>query len=651
MNTLKILVLLLIVSSPAMAGETSGVPTKDEGAGRVADMRIILNAYTALAEEHIEGILRTLKILSATEEAGSGDWNAMAGLLTEFSKSGIYPAAVWYARTDGSYYTVEKGLTDQDISDRPYFPRLMAGDDAVGDLVISKSTGKRAAVIAVPVWRDRKVIGALGVSMSADEVSRMLQERMALPQEMVFYALDAKGQTSLHKESSRLFAFPSDMGSKTLREAVKEMLSKQEGVVRYDFHGGKIVVFKRSRLTGWVFAVGVVAATPAGAAGNEMPPILAELEQEITLRLGKMDAELAAAAEGLSKTGLHGSGARKILHDLCRSAPYAVDCAAVNSSGRMLTVEPEEYRGFEGADISGQEQVFRLHESRKPVLSKVIRTVEGFDAVDMEYPVFSPQGEFMGSVSLLIRPESLLSAVAAPLVQGLPVDVWAMQKDGRILYDPDEEEVGRMLFDDPIYRPFPQLLSLGMTVSKERSGSGSYEFLGKGLKKPVKKEAYWGTVGLYDTEWRLVVTHTLAEDGSYEEREPAGLGVKSGEESLRDLAGDRELKEALSGGDTEKIRRILKKFVAEHYGIYAIQWVNAFGINRYGYPEENSPVGFDFHSLKTPSSRYILKALSERTESSFEAPLAEGKEGRFFMMPVHRRDEYLGMVYMIRLRP
>lgn len=259
MNTLKIIILLLMVSLPAMAGgTTSNVDTKDNGGTRIADVRIILNTFTALTEEHFERIRCGLKVLSVTEEARSGDWNVVKGPLAEFSGSGINAASVWYARTDGHYYSVGQGLTDQNISDRPYFSRLMAGNNVVGDIVISKSTGKRAAVIAVPIWKDGKVIGALGVSVSADEVSRMLQERMAVPGDMVFYALDSKGQCSLHKESSLLFAFPSDMGSKTLRKAVKEMLSRQEGIVRYEFQGGKIVVFKRSQLTGWVFAIGIV---------------------------------------------------------------------------------------------------------------------------------------------------------------------------------------------------------------------------------------------------------------------------------------------------------------------------------------------------------------------------------------------------------
>ncbi len=259
MKIVRMLILLLMVSLPAVAAETTpAAHTKDDGGARAADMRILLNTFTAYTEEHVEGILRGLKVLSVTAEAKSGDWSAMKGLLGEFAGSGINPAAVWYARTDGRYYTVEKGLTDQNISDRPYFPRLMAGKVVVGELVISRSTGKRATVIAVPIWKDRKVIGALGVSVSADELSRMLQERTALPEDMVFYALDEKGQCSLHSKSGLLFAFPSDMGSESLKDAVKEMLSKREGMVSYDFRGRKTVFFKRSKLTGWVFAVGVV---------------------------------------------------------------------------------------------------------------------------------------------------------------------------------------------------------------------------------------------------------------------------------------------------------------------------------------------------------------------------------------------------------
>ena len=642
------LAIIFTMSSPVLSAEKISSNTTTKGKVPVVELRLLLNAFSALAEDNIEGILRSLKLLSNTSEVMSGEWDAMKGLLGEFSKSDIHAAAVWFVRPDGSYYTVEQGLTNKNLRDRSYFPGLMSGNDVKGDLVISKSTGKRAAIIAVPVKKEGKMIGALGVSLSVEGMSGMLEKKMDLPEQIFFYALDAEGQTSLHKISSLLFAFPSDMGSKSLKNAVKEMLSKNEGTVHYEFFGEKTVVFKRSPLTGWVFAMGYVQGAPSK---SQLPPIISDLKKEITTQLNRMDSALSVAAKELSHTGLKGAEARKILDKLCQKVPSAADCSAVDHNGRMVTVEPEAYRQVEGFDISKQEQVVRLKKSKKPVMSKVFRAVEGFDAIDIEYPVFSPQGELIGAVSLLLRPESLFASAVVPLIQGLPVDVWAMQKDGRILYDPDTEEIGLMLFSAPVYKPFPQLLSLGKRIAKEKSGSGTYEFLGKGLTKPVRKEAYWTTVSILGTDWRLVVTHLVNKENVAGRKDLASLGVKSSEEALRDLADNAELADALSKRQGEVVQGIFKRYYESHYGLYSVQWVDSGGINLYAYPEENSVLNFDFHSGQVPSSKDILEALSLKKEISFDAPLAEGKEGSFFMAPVHKDKVFLGMVYIIRIKP
>lgn len=59
----------------------------------------------------------------------------------------------------------------------------------------------------------------------------------------------------------------------------------------------------------------------------------------------------------------------------------------------------------------------------------MFRSVEGYDAVDAEYPVFNPEGKFIGSVSVLFKPEKLLGDIVKPLVKGLPLDIWAMKKE------------------------------------------------------------------------------------------------------------------------------------------------------------------------------------------------------------------------------
>jgi|GEM_PF-617296 SagB-type dehydrogenase family enzyme len=252
----------------------------------------------------------------------------------------------------------------------------------------------------------------------------------------------------------------------------------------------------------------VVFTTPSARAQGvmETPPVLTKLRYEISLAFASIDRSLTDAVTKLSITGTEGEEARKVLGQLCMAHPYAVDCAIVSSEGRMTMVEPQEYRKFEGSDISKQEQVATLRKTKKPVLSDTFRSVEGLAAVDIEYPLFSRENKFIGSVSMLIKPEVFLGSIMGAPTKGLPGDTFVMQRDGYILYDTGKEQIGKNTFDSPLYKSFPQLLALGKRMTAERSGSGSYEFLEPGLKGPVKKLAHWVTVGLYGGEWRLVVT-------------------------------------------------------------------------------------------------------------------------------------------------
>lgn len=245
------------------------LPTCARSAGAVEDSftldaRVTLRAYTAIVESHFEGVLGSAQTLAATRDVQSGDWERIKGPLAVYARGTPTAAAVWFMRPDGSYYTLEKGLTDQNVKDRPYFPHLMSGQDVEGDLVVSRSTGRKSVVIGAPVMKNGKVIGALGVSIAVEKLAAMIDARLKLPPDIVFYALDAQGRSALHRDSKLMFAFPSEMGSATLSDAVKEMLSKPEGVVRYEFRGStRVVAFEASKPTGWVFALGLSSAPVA----------------------------------------------------------------------------------------------------------------------------------------------------------------------------------------------------------------------------------------------------------------------------------------------------------------------------------------------------------------------------------------------------
>jgi hypothetical protein len=220
------------------------------------DSRVGLNAYAALVDQQLDSIRSGLRILAATEDVASGDWHRIKRPLAQFANDQPTNAAVWFARPDGSYFTIQTGLTGQNLKDREYFPRLMAGKEVAGDLVISKSTSKRSAIVAVPVQQHERVIGALGVSIAMEKVAALIDEKIGFPKQVIFYALDERGQIALHRESNLLFEFATELGSPSLATAVKAMLSQPEGVVHYEFEGAeREAIFKKSATAGWVYAL------------------------------------------------------------------------------------------------------------------------------------------------------------------------------------------------------------------------------------------------------------------------------------------------------------------------------------------------------------------------------------------------------------
>ena len=234
------------------------------------DARVALHGLRALAEWRLRDVAGALKLLASTSQVKSGDWKTMKPLLASFGNTGIPANAIWFVLPTGYYYSVEKDYTGLNLSERSYFPGLMAGQSVLGTLVISLSTGKRSVIIAEPVLNDiRQVIGGVGVSYSVDQHSLEIDYQMQLPAQTVFYALDLNGQTALHRDPALMFEYPSDMGSPSLRSAVLEMLAKESGTVTYVFRQMcKTIFFERSSLLGWVFALGFSEPDTGGMCGN-----------------------------------------------------------------------------------------------------------------------------------------------------------------------------------------------------------------------------------------------------------------------------------------------------------------------------------------------------------------------------------------------
>ncbi|MFO8009865.1 MAG: hypothetical protein R6U89_03530 [Dehalococcoidia bacterium] len=220
--------ILIIAVCIALVLALPGCGDDDDSDG--SGFEIAASGAVALIDSHISSVISDMEVVAMTSEIKSGDWERMEPLLAELKQDEI-PAVLWFVLPDGSYFTVEKGKVDENLSDRSYFPGLMDGRNQISGLLTSKSTGKKMFVAAVPVWSDGEVIGGLGASVLLDGLSGVLTSELQLPSDMFFYVTDESGKVALHSNTALIMEESSDI------------------------ENGRVVATKKSELMGWNFAL------------------------------------------------------------------------------------------------------------------------------------------------------------------------------------------------------------------------------------------------------------------------------------------------------------------------------------------------------------------------------------------------------------
>ncbi|HPQ81402.1 MAG TPA: hypothetical protein PLZ86_06715 [bacterium] len=237
---------------------------------------------------------------------------------------------------------------------------------------------------------------------------------------------------------------------------------------------------------------------------------LQRMMEGITKGIETLSGDLEAAAGELGKTGLTGDEARDVLKNLCSKHRSAlIDCAAIDDEGVIATVEPKAFRTLEGTDVHRHPVNAQLIKTKEPSLSQIFMTAERIAAVAFEWPVFSDDGVFMGSVSTLIDPKLFIK----PLIKralSLPVYAgWVAQTNGIILYSPDPNQTGRNIFKDPYYRHMKELVALGRKISTEESGRGTFRRKGAGKVDFVERLCIWDTIDFHNARWRVILVKNI----------------------------------------------------------------------------------------------------------------------------------------------
>ena len=247
-------------------------------------------------------------------------------------------------------------------------------------------------------------------------------------------------------------------------------------------------------------------------AATDHDVMLAVLDQAtgaIQDSLDGLDETSARTSAALAGTGIAGPDAEAVLAEGVASHPLILTMITYDINGTVVAAEPEMVDVLVGQNIAGQEIVQRALAGKEPVMSGMFPLAEGGEGVVIERPVRSAGGELLGVLSTMFMPYELIRPVAENAANGTPCSFMVIETGGRILYDPDPGEVGKETFGDALYAQFPEIARVARHAAANRSGSDSYSFYGTGSETVVRKETFWSTVSLHETEWRVMVIGEL----------------------------------------------------------------------------------------------------------------------------------------------
>ena len=232
--------------------KTASVAAIPSSAGNQAGLA--LSTMMAATDSRLLVVLRTYEVVAITSDAKTARWEKIQPLLTilETREPDI---RTWYANPDGSYYTIIDGLTTANLMSRSYFPGVLAGNESVGTVVVSHSTGRNTAIIAVPVKENGRVTGILGASVYLDTLTDRLQGEIEDP--FIFYAIDKENKFALHSEKGQISRDITTIGaSSSFGKALQTIRAQESGSVSYEDGGiPYTATFRTSPLTGWRFVV------------------------------------------------------------------------------------------------------------------------------------------------------------------------------------------------------------------------------------------------------------------------------------------------------------------------------------------------------------------------------------------------------------
>jgi len=266
------------------------------------------------------------------------------------------------------------------------------------------------------------------------------------------------------------------------------------------------------------FVISIILFSPACAEQTDslndsrhqdMTDLIGKVSDEIKAGLISVEHENEKSALALSNSTLSGESATAVLNKKVAAIPFAHSSLVIMPSGLVTAAAPDTYQNLVGIFLNDS-AVTTANAKKIPVLSDIFLLSEGFYGVSFSNPIFSSGNEYLGYTDVTFRPEEFLRQYIIPLMEQKTYDIMIIQPNGQIVYESNEEEIGRDALTDPLYSD-PTLHQAAVNITSQKSGIASYQFWNKNWDKSVQREAIWDTLEYDNQEWRIVVIGDIDE--------------------------------------------------------------------------------------------------------------------------------------------
>lgn len=232
--------------------------------GVVEQTSIISNNLTYTTKElslslnqEIEGFINNnvsvLKSISFAKDLSLYNSEDQKSLLKKISEENKQFALLFVTDTKGKQVAKSDNGELTDNSDRDYIKAVISTKKSfISDVLISKTTGKPAVVIAVPIFNEQgEFKGIVGGTLDLSSIEEM-RKKIKIGETGYAYITDSKGQILAHPDEKMM----TERTNVSDVSVVKKALNGESGAESYEYNGEKTFgSYTRVPNTGWAVVV------------------------------------------------------------------------------------------------------------------------------------------------------------------------------------------------------------------------------------------------------------------------------------------------------------------------------------------------------------------------------------------------------------